>query len=87
MTAVWDDRLLPKARAQSMAAGWPWYQEIHVRCKAPAYTKDDAQRGDRICGQSMGVITFATTEDEWVAMIVRHMVMAHDRKLSGSTDD
>jgi hypothetical protein len=83
----WNDKLLPRTRAEKMAAGWGTYTEVHLRCGMPAHSRDEAQRGDRTCGQSMGVLGPDTTADDRLAMTVRHMVMAHDRKLSGAPDD
>jgi hypothetical protein len=83
----WNDMLLSRERAEQMAAGWASYEEIHLRCGMPAHSRGEAQRGDRTCGQSMGIIREETTSGDRLAMTVRHMVMCHDRKLSGAPDD
>jgi hypothetical protein len=87
VTAVWDERLLPRARAQQMTMDWLVYEEVHLRCAMPAFSADEAQLGRDRCGQSMGIVTAETGEDERLAMTVRHMVMAHDRALPRGTGD
>jgi hypothetical protein len=67
---VWDERLMTQAEAYKLAGRWPVHFEIHAVCEE--------------CGQSAGLFASsgrparATSPDDFVGAVLRHLVTAHD---------
>jgi hypothetical protein len=77
MAVQWDDRLISQAEALQLAGAHPVEWQLHeeragflMRC--------------RDCRQSCGLWTpgVATTADDMLAGVLRHLVMAHDMPLN-----
>ena len=92
----WPDKMISRHEAADLVADWPvaadsacdelWPKDLVLLCRQVVPVRG-TRGGRRICGQSMGQLQHAGTTyngsaDEMMAMILRHMVMAHDVPLN-----
>lgn len=77
---VWPDKMITQGEAFAKAAAWP------IGPSAPS-ALGDVNLECQECGRSMGQlrrgpVIYNGTLDEILAMVLRHMVMAHDVPLN-----
>jgi hypothetical protein len=86
---VWPDKMITQGEAFAKAASWPIKPWIDFTGERPEGAPADIvlQCDHDGCGQSVGQlrrggVTYNGSLDEILAMVLRHMVMAHDVPLN-----